>query len=324
MALTVAILAVPGVQALDVAGPLDVFAEAGRLLGRPAYAVRVVGETPAPVRSAAGLRLVPDATIAAPMADLDTLLVAGAPAMPDVGFDPATLDWLREGAARARRFGSVCSGAFALAAAGLLDGRRVTTHWRVAAALARRYPRVTVDQDQLYVRDGALRTSGGVTAGMDLALALVEEDYGRVLALQVASHLVLFFRRPGGQAQFRRTAPGAVAEAAALADLQRHVLAHPAEDHAVAALAARVGLSPRHLARVFTRAAGVTPAAFVEAARVDAARRLLEETATPLKQVAARCGFADPNGLRRAFLRRLSVTPGEYRKRFQAAGVGAR
>lgn len=319
MALKVAILAVPGVQTLDVAGPLDVFSEAGRQLGGPAYDVQVVGVSDAPIRSAAGLSFLPDATVASPTG-ADTVLVAGAPEMPDMRLDTATLQWLSAGAAGARRYGSVCSGAFALAAAGLLEGRRVATHWRVAEVLARRYPGVTVDPDRLYVRDGALCTSGGVTAGMDLALALVEEDFGRLLALQVANHLVLFFRRPGGQAQFRRSETGEIAEAAAFADLQRQVIAHPEKDHSVAALAQRVGLSPRHFARMFKESAGLTPADFVEAARLDAARRLIEDGGTPLKQVASRCGFSDANGLRRAFLRRLSLTPGEYRRRFQMNG----
>ena len=320
MTVKVAMLAVPGVQALDVAGPLDVFAEAGRQLGRPAYAVRVVGLTDAPISSAAGLRFMADATVDEP-ANADTLLVAGAPDFPDMRLGAPTLSWLREGASRARRYGSVCSGAFALASAGLLDGRRVATHWRVAAALASRFPALTVERDRLYVRDGPVCTSGGVTAGMDMALALVEEDHGRALALQVASHLVLFFRRPGGQAQFRRSDVGELAEVAALRELQGHVVANPAGDHSVAALAARVGLSPRHFARTFRGAVGLTPADFVEAVRVDAARRMLEDTSLPQKLVAARCGLGDANTLGRAFLRRLSVTPGEYRKRFQAGGL---
>ena len=169
--------------------------------------------------------------------------------------------------------------------------------------------------------DGRVRTSGGVTAGIDLALALVEEDHGRVLALEIASQLVLFFRRPSGQAQFRRSEAGAIAGTKAIRDLQQHVLDNPAHDHSIPALAARLGLSARHFARSFRAGTGLTPADFVEAARVDAARRRLEDGPSPLKQVAVACGFSDANGMRRAFLRRLSVTPGEYRRRFHTGGL---
>jgi transcriptional regulator GlxA family with amidase domain len=227
------------------------------------------------------------------------------------------LEWLRAEAKRGRRYGSVCSGAFLLAAAGLLDGRRVTTHWAVADRLAAAYPSLAVDKDALYVRDGPVRTAAGVTAGMDLALALVEEDVGRDVAVEVAARLVMFFKRPGGQLQFSRAGAAAPAGRSALQEVQRWAAANPAEDHAVPRLAARVGLSPRHFARLFRSETGTTPAAWVEAARVEAARGLLEDAANSPKQVAARCGFADVNVLRRAFQRHLGVTPAEYRKRFR-------
>ena len=312
----VSILAVPSVQTLDVAGPMDVFAEANRLLGRDAYASRIVGLSNEPVVSASGMRLLPDEGIGESRDRPNTFLVAGAPEMPRMRFSADATIWMRNTAAQATRYGSVCSGAFALAAAGLLDGRRATTHWRVADLLRRRHPEVIVEADRLYVADGPVRTSGGVTAGIDLALALVEEDHGRVLALEIASHLVLFFRRPGGQAQYRRSEAGEVASLDAIADLQRYAVAHPEADLSVRALAGRLDLSPRHFARLFKTSAGVTPMEYVESVRVDAARRQLETTNDPLKIVAAVCGFGDQNRLRRAFVRRLSSTPGEYRRRF--------
>jgi transcriptional regulator GlxA family with amidase domain len=191
----------------------------------------------------------------------------------------------------------------------------VTTHWAGADRLAARFPGVTVDADAIHVRDGKLRTAAGVTAGLDLALALVEEDLGRELAMRVASQLVMFFKRPGGQAQFRRSAAPALANRSALQELQRWVAAHPADSHDVPSLAARVGVSPRHLTRLFREEVGVTPASWVEAARVTAARQLLEAGHLAPKQVAGECGFSSVDTLRRAFMRVVGVTPADYRKR---------
>ena len=251
---------------------------------------------------------------------IDTLLVAGCPHAADVSAD-RLVGWLRRQAPTVRRFGSVCTGAFLLAAAGLLDGRRVTTHWAVAERLAQRFPAVAVDADAIQVHDGPLRTAAGVTAGLDLALALVEEDLGREIAMRVASQLVMFFKRPGGQMQFRRKGEAAPAGRAALQELQRWVAANPALDHSVANLARRMDLSARHFARLFRSEVGITPANWVEEARVSAARRLLEQGHEAPKQVAVRCGFADADTLRRAFARHVGVTPAEYRKRF--AGITA-
>jgi transcriptional regulator GlxA family with amidase domain len=247
---------------------------------------------------------------------IDTLLIAGCPNAADVPADRALLDWLRQRAPRARRFGSVCSGAFFLAAAGLLDGRRVTTHWAVASRLAQQFPQVTVDEDAIQVSDGPVRTAAGVTAGLDLALALVEEDLGRDVAMRVASQLVMFFKRPGGQMQFSRKGEAMPAGRSALQELQRWVAAHPELDHSVVNLAKRMNLSPRHFARLFRSEIGITPATWVEEVRVNAARRLLEHGGESPKQVAAHCGFADVDTFRRAFARNVGVTPAEYRKRF--------
>jgi transcriptional regulator GlxA family with amidase domain len=317
MTRTIAIVAMPDVQLLDVSGPFDVFAEANRQRRTPAYRLLVVASAPGAVRSSSGARLVPDHVIGdAGDEAIDTLLVAGSPGAAVVRPDPNVVAWLRRTVPRTRRYGSVCAGAFILAATGLLDGRRITTHWAVARQLAERYPSITVDEDAIHVRDGRLRTAAGVTAGLDLALALVEEDLGRDLAMMVAGQLVMFFRRPGGQMQFSRRAEAVPVGRSALQEVQRWVAANPGADHSVASLAGRMEISPRHFARLFHSEVGITPAAWVEVTRVSAARRLLENGLGTPKQVAARCGFADADTMRRAFARQIGVTPAEYRKRY--------
>jgi transcriptional regulator GlxA family with amidase domain len=315
---TVAILATPGVQLLDVSGPLDVFAEANVQTGMDVYQLRVIGSVRGAIRSSSGVRLTPDAVIGDKISEkIDTLLVTGAPNITEASLDPRVIDWLREVTSTVRRYGSVCSGAFFLAKAGLLKGRRVTTHWAVADRLAQAFPSVTVDSDAIHVRDGRLRTAAGVTAGLDLTLALVEEDLGREVAMKVAGQLVMFFKRPGGQMQFSRKGEAAPVGRSALQDVQRWIAANPAEDLSIANLASRTGLSSRHFARLFRKEIGVAPAPWVKEARVAAARRLLESGEAVPKQVACQCGFANADTLRRAFVRLVGVTPAEYRKRYQ-------
>jgi transcriptional regulator GlxA family with amidase domain len=319
MSRTIAILAMQGVQLLDVSGPLDVFAEANAQAGANVYRLLVIGCQPGDVVSSSGVRLVPDRVIGRDADELiDTLLVAGCPNAANLSPEPDVLEWLRHTAKTARRFGSVCSGAFALAAAGLLNGARITTHWAVSQALAETYPKVEVDEDAIHVRDGRIRTAAGVTAGLDLSLALVEEDLGREVAMRVASQLVMFFKRPGGQLQFSRRGHAAPAGRSALQEIQRWVAANPSLGHSVTDLANRMNVSPRHFARMFRAEVGMTPAAWVEIARVEAARRLLEDGRDMPKQIAARCGFTDADVLRRAFMRRVGVTPAEYRRRNSA------
>jgi len=318
---TIAILAVPGVQLLDVSGPLDVFAEANLQARREVYRLVVLALAAGPVVSSSGARLLPDDVIdrgaeEPPEAPIDTLLVAGCPKAATTRFPAAATAWLRRVTPEVRRYGSVCSGAFLLAQAGLLDGKRVTTHWAVADRLAEAYPAVTVEADAIHVRDGQLRTAAGVTAGLDLALALVEEDLGRDIAMRVAAQLVMYFKRPGGQLQFSRKGESLPVGRSVLQEAQRYVAAHPAEDHSVKRLAERAGLSPRHFARLFQAEVGLTPAAWVEEARVAAARRLLESGKETPKQVAVLCGFANADTLRRSFTRHVGVTPAEYRKRY--------
>lgn len=314
----IGIVALPGVQLLDVAGPLDVFSEANIQAGVPIYETDVIGTREGPITTSSGMRILPDWIIGSTkgVPAFDTLLVAGAPHLREILRNAEVLNWLRRTAPKSRRFGSVCSGALVLAAAGLLGSRRVTTHWAVADELHRLFPDVTIEIDALHVRDGKVRTAAGVTAGLDLTLALVEEDLGADVAKRVASQLVMFFKRPGGQLQFSRRGEANIVGRSALQELQRWVIANPSEDANTAALAARVGLSPRHFVRVFQKEIGMTPAAWVEQVRVDVARQMLEAGERP-KQVAAASGLGDISTFRRVFQRRMGVTPSEYRRRYE-------
>jgi transcriptional regulator GlxA family with amidase domain len=316
MSKTIALLALPGVQLLDISGPLDVFAQANIEAGSELYALQVIACKRGPLISSSGVRLLPDRVAGESDERVDTLLVAGAPNAADYAMPPATQAWLRSMAARARRYGSVCTGAFVLASAGLLKGKRITTHWAAAERLRQAYPAVTVNEDALYVRDGKLRTSAGVTAGLDLSLSLVEEDLGRDIAMRVASQLVMFFKRPGGQMQFSRSGETRPAGRSVLQEVQRWIVAHPELEHSVPELAERAGLSPRHFARLFHAEVGITPAAWVESARITAARALFESSHAAPKQVAAKCGFRSIDTFRRVFTKYVGVTPAEYRKRY--------
>jgi len=315
-------LAYPAVQILDVTGPLEVFSRASRWLrdhgGRPndAYVVEILGLERGPFRVSSGLTLVADRGYEEVDGGIDTLLVAGGVGAHRHDHDARILSWLRRQATRVRRLGSVCTGAFFLAEAGLLDGRAATTHWSECDDLADRFPRVRVEPDTIYVKDGSVYTSAGVTAGIDLALAMVEEDHGRDLALATARALVMFLRRPGGQAQFSAQLSVQFAEHEPLRELQAHILEHPGTDLEVATLARRVAMSPRNFARVFTREIGVTPARFVTSVRVETARRRLEETSDDLLAICEGCGFGSLESMRRAFLSLVGTPPGQYRERF--------
>ena len=314
----IAILTVPSVQMLDVAGPMDVFSEANALLRDPlAYQVRIVGLSADPVTANNGTRFLPDMTIDSSLEGFDTLVVAGTPGIRDYESHPPLVEWIAREAPHVRRIASVCTGAMILAHAGLLNGRRATTHWNTAARLAATFPQVQVEANKIYVKDGPVYSSAGVTASMDLALALVEEDHGRSIALRVAKQLILFLKRPGGQSQFSVHLETQIAEIGPIRDIHEWILDNISGDLSVEALAARAGMSSRNFARLFKRETDMTPGDYVEATRVDVARRMLEEGGIPLKKVASLCGFTDQNGLRRAFMRRINVTPVEYRQRFR-------
>jgi len=311
------VLAFADVQLLDVAGPLQVFASANELAvaaghARP-YRVRAI-MAGATVTSSAGLGLVGE-PLPAPSTPCDTLIVAGGWGVHQAVRDGALIDWVRERAQHARRTASVCTGAFLLAAAGLLNERRAVTHWTRCAELAARFPAVRVESDPIFIRDGAVWTSAGVTAGIDLSLALVEEDLGRALALDVARHLVVFLKRPGGQAQFS-AALSLQNSGDRFGELHAWIAGNLAADLSVATLAARVGMSERSFVRHYRAKTGMTPARSIERMRLEAARRLLGDTALPVKRVAARCGFGTEETMRRGFLRALGVSPQAYRERF--------
>ena len=343
---SITIVAYPEVQSLDVTGPYEVFAIANRMVtsppedsgltvapGRPPetpYRIEIVAPPAADrpgapfgsVRAASGLLLGVDRVLPADgrprAADrrIDTIVVAGGEGTEAAVRDAALVGWLRHTAPHARRVTSVCSGAFLLAVAGLLDGRRATTHWSECDRLAHHFPRVQVDDDPIFVKDGTVYTSAGVTAGMDLALALVEEDLGREIALQVSRWMVMFVQRPGGQSQFSSQLSAQLAERRPVRELQAYIAEHPEADLSVDALAGRLALSPRHFARIFRDEVGATPAQYVEQARVEVARRLLETTDAAVEQVARRAGFGTVDTMQRAFRRQVHVTPTDYRRHF--------
>lgn len=309
----VVIVAFDGVQSLDVTGPLDVFGFAARI--RRAYEIEIVAPTPI-VTTSSGLQIVPHSTIDRFRGRIDTLIVAGAIGEGREAVGDELITWLRRASRRAQRTASVCTGAFLLARAGILDGRKATTHWAACDDLARQYPAVTVLPDPIYVRDGEIYTSAGVSAGIDLALALVEQDLGAQTALRIARELVLFIRRPGGQTQFSRGLAGQAASRPSIRELQDWIVDHLDHDLSVTALADRALMSARNFARVFASETRSTPAAYVEAIRLERARMLLESTDEHIEEIARQCGFGTVETLRRSFGRHLHVSPHGYRQRF--------
>ncbi|HWN32947.1 MAG TPA: GlxA family transcriptional regulator, partial [Pseudonocardia sp.] len=316
---TVLFVLFPGVQSLDVTGPLEVFVGADQWWirhrgGRPAYRARTASLGGGPVRTSSGLLITPDEDLhhADPP---DVLVVPGGSGTRAA--DPALVEWLRAHASEAGRLVSVCTGAYLLAQAGLLDGRRVTTHWGYADALARQFPEVEVDAEPIFIRDGDLATSAGVTAGIDLALDLVEEDLGHDAALAVARGLVVFLRRPGNQSQFSAQLAAQVARREPLREVQRWITERPEADLSVDSLAHRAHLSPRQFARAFTAEVGMPPGRYVDRVRLEAARRRLEDSNDNISETARACGYGTPEAMRRAFLRVLALNPAEYRRRFQ-------
>ncbi|KIZ45315.1 MULTISPECIES: GlxA family transcriptional regulator [Rhodopseudomonas] len=317
---SIELLAFASVQLLDVSGPLQVFATTNELAlkagGVAPYALRVVTRDGQPVTASAGLELAtsPLPSLKAPV---DTLLIAGGPGVHAAAADAVVVDWVRNRATTARRTASVCSGAFVLAAAGVLDGRRATSHWAHCAELARRFPNIRVEADPIFINDGAVWTSAGVTAGIDLALALVEQDLGRAAALAVARQLVVFLKRPGGQSQFSAALSLQTADDR-FGALHDWIAKHLVDDISLAVLAERAGMSERSFSRHYAESTGLTPARAVEQLRVEAARRLLSETNLPIKRISQRCGFGSEETMRRSFVRLLAASPQDYRARFSS------
>jgi transcriptional regulator GlxA family with amidase domain len=315
----VVIVAYPHVQPLDVTGPGEVFRAVNRLHGRT-YEIELVAPDPGPVE-AGSVVLAPHKTMSGCRGPIDTLVVAGGTGVEAAAREERIVRWVRTAAGRSRRVCSVCSGAFLLAEAGLLDGRRATTHWANWEQLAELYPAVDVDPDPIFVRDGDVYTSAGVTAGMDLALALVEEDCGRKVALQAARQLVMFVKRPGGQSQFSAQLSAAPARQRPLREIQEWIAGNLDADLTVAALARQANMSERSFARAFRRELGITPATYVTTVRLEAARIELESGADLVEGVALRTGFGTVETMRRAFNRRLGVSPADYRERFRTAAA---
>ncbi|MFE7721202.1 GlxA family transcriptional regulator [Nocardia rhizosphaerihabitans] len=318
---TVLILGYPGVQALDLVGPFEVFTSAtlyltGQGRGDDGYSVGVVTRTGEPATTQTGLAL-----LARPLPDprdpLDTLILPGGLGVDDARLDPELVEWIQTAAEHARRIVSVCTGAFLAAQAGLIDGCVATTHWAFAGRMASEFPSVTVDPEPIFVRSSErVWTAAGVTAGIDLALALVEDDYGTEAAQMVARYLVMYLRRPGGQTQFAAPVWTPRANRAPIREVQEAIESEPSGAHSIPALARRAAMSPRHFTRVFTQEVGEAPGAYVERIRTEAARRRLEETDDTVTVVAAGCGFGSAETLRRIFVRRLGISPDQYRKTF--------
>ncbi len=325
----IGVVAFSGSQILDITGPLAVFAEANRFcreslnVKQAAYQVELIStESDRLVDCYCGVNITAQNDFRSVRGKFDTLLIAGGYGVTQAENITGFLPWLRKTSKSARRIGSVCVGAFALAAAGLLDGRRATTHWYYCQQMAERFPAVQIEPDPIFVCDGNVYTSAGVTAGIDLSLALIEEDWGAELALLVARALVVFLRRPGSQSQFSASLSLQASDRTPLRELQAWILNNLSEPLSVEQLAERVGMSPRNFARIFAEQTGVTPARFVTQVRVETARRRLEESSQSVELVAEECGFGSAESMRGAFQRLLRVSPQEYRKRFHLTEQG--
>ena len=319
----IAMLAYPDIQILDVTGPLEVFARTSRWLHDQglrcqddAYTVEIIGLERGRFLASSGLALYAEHGYREVGAGIDTLLIAGGRGTERHCRTKPLLGWIQKQSRLVRRLASVCTGAYFLAEAGLLDGLSATTHWGYTEDFERRFARVKLDPDKIFIKQGPIYTAAGVTSGIDLALALVEEDHGRDVALAIARALVMFLRRPGGQAQFSAQLSGQLAEQEPLRDLQSYILEHPEADLSVEKLARRVAMSPRHFARVFAREVGAPPARFVTRTRVETARRLLEESSDGLEAICARSGLGSAEAMRRAFLKFVGIPPSHYRQRF--------
>ena len=318
----ITIFAPSSVHLLEIAGVRDALFEANCKIGsEQLYRVRLVTEDGTPAQSASGVKFLPDAGIEQASEPSDTLIVLGPYGVPQRPSERVSR-WLRDQAMQSRRYGSICTGAFVLANAGLLAGRCVTTHWQYADRLAAEYADIQVQPDRIFVRDGPVFSSAGVAAAIDLSFSLIEEDHGRALALWVARRLVVFLKRPGGQSQFSAVLTAQTVANSPFDKIQIHILENPRGDLSLTALAKVAGISPRNLSRLFHSELAMSPAAYVELTRIDIARGLLEDSKSPIKVLAHAAGFGSTATLRRSFLRSIGVTPAEYRSRFRSAGSG--
>jgi transcriptional regulator GlxA family with amidase domain len=321
--ITVAFLLFPHFQLLDLAGPSDAFGEVKVLSsGECQYEILTVGTTRGALRSSSGISIQPDRTIFDACPEFDTVMVPGGLGVFEVLEDSTIANWLVAQSRSSRRLAAICNGGFALGAAGLLDGKTVSTHWMDASRMAGMFPRAKIEADRIFVKDGSVYTTAGVTAGIDLSLHFIEEDLGRKIALDVAKYLIVHLRRTGGQSQFSPLLDVQGGADTVVAEIQAYILGNLSVEHTVPSIARRFNMSPRNLARVFSKGAGMTPKAFLNDARVDSVRRYLETTDLPLKTIASHCGFQTAEGLRRLFSRRLGIAPQEYRQRFRSEDTG--
>jgi transcriptional regulator GlxA family with amidase domain len=322
----IVIIAPPNTSILDIAGPSEVFSKATDYIKNyihqndGGYTLHVLStQTSNIVNTSAGLPIVCEGDIKSINYEIDTILVSGIPNAPVNMVSKEILNWLKETSKTIRRMGSICAGAFILAEAGILNGKKATTHWRVCDKLAKCYPEVKVDSDPIFVKDGNVYTSAGISTGMDLSLAMVEEDYGRDIALAVARQLVLYLKRPGNQSQFSSILTHQKVDHQPIREIQEWIQEHLDEDITVEILAEKASMSARNFARVFMRESGITPAKYIEKLRLETARRRLEETKLTLDEISNECGVGNADALRRMFLRHMKTTPSDYRRSFGTA-----
>jgi transcriptional regulator GlxA family with amidase domain len=314
----VVIVGPPPVQVLDVTGPLEVFSNA------PDYRIQLANPGPErTLQTNRGIVLADATPIVEVRSPIDTLVIAGGPGAESGSYDPNFVAWIAKAARHSRRVASICTGAFLLAEAGLLNGKQCVTHWSFCDRLAREYPKAVVRHEPIYLRDGSIYTSAGISAGIDLSLALVEEDHGHETALKIARFLVMFLVRPGGQAQYSHMLSHQAVASQPLRELQVWMLQHLREDLTVESLAERIGMSARHFTRVCLRETGMNPGQFVDRMRVEAAQQIIDSSTRGLKEVADACGFRSADEMRRNFLRVLGVTAAEYASRFKSTLVRA-
>ncbi|HTT03730.1 MAG TPA: GlxA family transcriptional regulator [Steroidobacteraceae bacterium] len=318
--ISVAVLLFPRFQLLDLSGPSDAFGEVEVISnGACSYEIHTIGTSRGPIRSSSGITIMPTRTIFDAARPFDTVLVPGGLGVFDVLDDSAVTNWVSEQARNCRRLCAICNGGFALGAAGLIKSRTVSTHWMDVARMRSMFPDTNIDPDRIYIKDGSLYTTAGVTAGIDLSLLLIEEDYGKAMALAVAKYLIVYLRRMGGQSQFSPLLEVQASSDSPVASIQEYILQHLQANHSVSAVAERFHMSARNLSRVFRKSTGTTLLSFVNDARIDAARRYLETTDMAIKEIAARCGFESAEHLRRRFADRLDMGPQDYRRRFRSA-----
>jgi transcriptional regulator GlxA family with amidase domain len=318
--ITIGMLVFPRFKFLDIAGPGDAFGEVRVLSnGECEYEIFTIGTTRGPVQSSSGLTVMPDRTIFDPCPHFDTLIIPGGLGIFNILEDTTVIDWIARQGDDCRRISAVCNGVFALGAAGMINGKTVTTHWMDVPRLSSMFKRAVIEPDRIFVKDGHIYTTAGVTAGIDLSLVFIEEDFGKKMALDVAKYLVVYLRRAGGQSQFSPLLETQASDNSLVATVQEYVMRNLEVRHTLESIAGYLDMSPRNLTRLFKKECGMSPMSYVNDARIDVARRYLESTDLSYKEIAQRSGLESAEALRRVFARRLNITPADYRQRFKSA-----